>query len=593
MSIPNSITEITPELRQYINQYFKEYHIKDCLIILPADNLFCPDCYTKLQLGQNIINTIDTNKFVIRHVSNSPNTDGLTINLVPNPGSTNSLTQTPHLPNQDDIHELIVDYLSRLATLVEQTSPKEPKPAAIWKHRNFLSSISHQIKTPLSAIFSGTKLIKHYTNNEYIDRICEYMNQSCVELTRYMNDIIDFYYLKQGVLVLDDNKVSLTDTINYVHENYRLQLQDSEIDFGFQIDPEVPAIINCDELRLTQILMNLMDNAVKFTNHPSLDDDTGQSANENIDTQSTKKKIFIHIFTSNSNTTSAPAATGQKQINIQIADMGVGRVDLKNQEIYFQPFNQTTRNWLCAPDGIGLGLCLSRDFARQMGGDLKFINPQIMLLPSSDNRFTIQYNTCIQLILPINNPTVKYTKLYSKSTGDTTTNSKHHQHIGKSIKIIEPSKKTTDHQINQIQQIILIDDNQTNLELLTLILIQLGYQKQEIITFTNSLEGQQYIRRHSSDISHAIIDIRMPRKNGFELINEIATECANIHFILITALNHTDVRDRYQQIKQAHSQTQISLMFKPIDCGELTKIINRAPYPNTTQDKPSRKESTV
>ena len=602
-----SLTEITPELRQYIKQYFKEYHIKDCLIILPADNIFCPDCDTKLQLGQNIISTIDTNKFVIRHVSTCPSTEGLTISLVPNSGTTpnihtsspNSMTpQNSHLPNQVDIHELIGDYLSRLATLVEQTSSREPKPAAVWKHRNFLSSISHQIKTPLSAIFSGTKLIKHYTNNEYIDRICEYMNQSCVELTRYMNDIIDFYYLKQGVLVLDDNKVSLADTIDYVHENYRLQLQDSEIEFSYQIDTGIPAIINCDELRLTQILMNLMDNAVKFTNHPSINDDGhGHNESEDIDNQSAKR-IFIHIFTSNTNT----LGTGQKQIIIQIADTGVGKIDLENQELYFQPFNQTTRNWLCAPDGIGLGLCLSRDFARQMGGDLKFINPDMILQPPSFKGST-GYNTCIELRLPLSDSSVvKNTKSFCQKKSENQTN-RQHQNTVRGVKIVEPDDNTAKQKINQIQKIVLIDDNQTNLELLTLILNQLGYRKQDIITFTNSLEGQQYIKQKANEISHAIIDIRMPRKNGLELIDEIATECSDIHFILLTALNHTDVRDRYHTIKQTHSQTQISLLFKPIDCVELKKIINLAPPNNTTGknltksagtlDKPARKVSMV
>ena len=588
---PIGLTEITPELRQYINQYFKEFHIKDCLIILPSDKINCPDCNTKLQLGQNIINTIYANKFIIGHVSTSPSTEGLTISLVPNSDNTNSTPQnTKHLPNQGNIHELIGDYLSRLATLVEQTSSREPKPAAIWKHKNFLSSISHQIKTPLSAIFSGTKLIKHYTNNEYIDRICEYMNQSCVELTRYMNDIIDFYYLKQGVLVLDDNKVNLADTIDYVHENYRLQLQDSEIEFSFQIDTGIPAIINCDELRLTQILMNLMDNAVKFTNHPSINDDGhGHNESEDINNFSTKKRIFIHIFTTNTNTS---LGTGQKQITIQIADTGIGKIDLENQEIYFQPFNQTTRNWLCAPDGIGLGLCLSRDFARQMGGDLRFINPETVLAPSSSNKCGIGYNTCIELILPIGNPLVKYTKSFSKKQCETN-NQYQNTCINKSVKIMEPISNTAKHQLQHANQIVLIDDNQTNLELLTLILNQLGYRKQDIITFTNSLEGQQYIIQHSTEISHAIIDIRMPRKNGLELINDIATECSNIHFILLTALNHIDVRDRYQQIKTKHHRAQISLLFKPIDCKELKKIISLAPLSDTGLDKTTRKVSMV
>jgi signal transduction histidine kinase/FixJ family two-component response regulator len=614
----NSLPEITPELRKYINQYFKEYHIKDCLIILPAQNIFCQDCDTKLQLGQNIINTIDTNKFVIRHVSASPSTEGLTISLVPNSDSANSTANktdnnpanitpqnTAHLPTREDLHELIGDYLSRLATLVEQTSFREPKPAAIWKHRNFLSSISHQIKTPLSAIFSGTKLIKHYTNNEYIDRICEYMNQSCVELTRYMNDIIDFYYLKQGILVLDDNRVSLADTITYVHENYRLQLQDSEIEFNFRIDPEVPAIINCDELRLTQILMNLMDNAVKFTNHPSSIHDNNQvnTQTETIDNQP-DKQILIHIFTSNTNTAATEEAIGQKQITVQIADTGIGKIDLENQEIYFQPFNQTTRNWLCAPDGIGLGLCLSRDFARQMGGELRFINPENVLTPPSatikGNNIS-SYNTCIELILPIGNSASKYNKSIGKSTTEKQPSGQQNQKIGKGVRIMEQVANTNEQQQikqkTQIQQIVLIDDNQTNLELLTLILIQLGHQKHAIITFTNSLEGQQYIKRHSPQISHAIIDIRMPRKNGLELIDEIATEFADIHFILLTALNHSDVRDRYQQIKTTHPQTQISLLFKPINCGELEKIINLAPSDRATTAaaliKPTRKVSTI
>lgn len=597
----NIISEITPELRQYINQYFKEYHIKDCLIILPAGNIFCPDCDNKLQLGQNIINTIDTNKFVIGHVSASPSTEGLTISLVPNSGNINKTEtnttnippqNTAHLPYQGNIHELIGDYLSRLATLVEQTSSREPKPAAIWKHKNFLSSISHQIKTPLSAIFSGTKLIKHYTNNEYIDRICEYMNQSCVELTRYMNDIIDFYYLKQGVLVLDDNKVNLADTVSYVHENYRLQLQDSDIKFNSRIDPEVPAIINCDELRLTQILMNLMDNAVKFTNHPSMNDDVHRhNEHEDIDNLSTKKRIFIHIFTTNTNTS---LGTGEKQITIQIADTGIGKIDLENQEIYFQPFNQTTRNWLCAPDGIGLGLCLSRDFARQMGGDLRFINPESVLAPSSSNKGSIGYNTCIELILPIGNPLVKYTMSFDKLPCETQTNNQYQNtSINKSVKIMEPNSNTPKHQLHQANQIVLIDDNKTNLELLTLILNQLGYRKQDILTFTNSLEGQKYIIRHSTQISHAIIDIRMPRKNGLELINDIATECSNIHFLLLTALNHTDVRDQYQQIKTKHPRAQISLLFKPIDFKELKKLINLAPLSDTGLDKTTRKVSMV
>jgi signal transduction histidine kinase/ActR/RegA family two-component response regulator len=542
--------EINPELRKYINQYFKEYHIKDCLVVLP-DNINL--------IGDNnpfipATTTGTASKYIIKHISATHGTDGLCINIARDtdtltsnspPASANDTKSQP--PDSDRLHELIGEYMSRLATLVEQSISREPKPAAVWKHRNFLSSISHQIKTPLSAIFSGTKLIKHYTNNEYIDRICEYMNQSCVELTRYMNDIIDFYYLKQGVLILDDNRVSISDTLDYVYENYRLQCQDAEIVFEKHIAPEVPQIIICDELRLTQILMNLMDNAVKFTSHPDIPDEQT--------TESTPKKICIRVSIS-----SGTEPSGQKII-IQVADNGIGKIDIANQEQYFQPFNQTTRNWLNAPDGIGLGLCLSRDFARKMGGCLAFIRPsKIQSCAALASKYTMhtEYNTCIELSLPL-------TQITDKP-----------KHAKK-----QPAQKVSINEHPQTQpvisatEIVIIDDNQTNIELLTLILEQLGYKN--IKSFTNSITGQNYITEFATRVSHAIIDIRMPRKNGLDLISEIASGCSNTHFILLTALRHDDVRTQFSSIKLQHPDMIMSLLFKPVDCGELRKLLSTSP----------------
>jgi signal transduction histidine kinase/ActR/RegA family two-component response regulator len=554
-------TEIPADLKKYINQCFKEYHIKDCLVVLPAN----------LSLDNPFLAVTDpANRYVIKHISSTPSTEGLCINLVRD----TALESSPSYPskssqqeklNDDKLHDLIGEYMSRLATLVEQSTSKEPKPAAVWKHRNFLSSISHQVKTPLSAIFSGTKLIKHYTNNEYIDRICEYMNQSCVELTRYMNDIIDFYYLKQGVLVLDDTRVALGDTIDYVYENYKLQMQDAGIEFVRQIDTSIPNFIHCDELRLTQILMNLMDNAVKFSCHPAADD--------TIDVQ-TDKKIMLHAFKSSGNHNTA------EKLIIHLADTGVGKIDVDNQEVYFQPFNQTTRNWLSAPDGIGLGLCLSRDFARQMGGDLRFINPAQILL---HNKFTFsseekQWLTCIELVLPISGHKPQGSNHHQKHFPEThavsgTTTMTQHAKISttKDVNVMPIVKTVTASVTNQI---VLIDDNHTNIELLTLILQQLGHQN--IKSFTNSLTGQDYIIRNQEIITHAIIDIRMPRKHGLDLLSELAPQHKHIHFILLTALNHDDIRTVYNQIKNNNPSTRISLLFKPIDCAELKKIITVA-----------------
>jgi signal transduction histidine kinase/CheY-like chemotaxis protein len=466
--------------------------------------------------------------------------------------------------NKDKLHELIGEYMSKLATLVEHSSSRESKPAAIWKHRNFLSSISHQVKTPLSAIFSGTKLIKHYINDDRIDRICEYMIQSCVELTRYMNDIIDFYYLKQGVLTLDTNRVSIKDTLDYVYNNYKLEMQDAEIQFSTQITHDVPDIIYCDDLRLTQILMNLVDNAVKFTCHPGND----KSIDGNTDTK------IIGIYVSLEEIYLEDKSC--QEIVIQVADTGVGSIDLENQEVYFQPFTQTSKNWLNAPDGIGLGLCLSRDFAKLMGGTLKFINPI-----SATN--TAHFHTCIELRIPLKTLNTQLVNIQSDKTLINTYSTQNKP--PEKLVVIQNTLST--HIVPN--QIILIDDNQTNLELLRLILEQLGQQPSNIISFTNSLQGEKYIRDNYKNISHVIVDIRMPRKNGLDLISELAPAFPCINYILLTALNHDDVRSRHLEIKHNNPNTTISLLFKPIDCEELKKLLGK---PNP-EGKNNKSKSTV
>lgn len=590
--VDNNPNEINPELQKYINQYFKEYHIKDCLVVLPNNICITADNNP----NPFIPGTTDTMpKYIIKHISATPGTEGLCINIVPDSTPSNPLDIPrpdikSQIPDTDRLHELIGEYMSRLATLVEQSISRESKPAAVWKHRNFLSSISHQIKTPLSAIFSGTKLIKHYTSNEYIDRICEYMNQSCVELTRYMNDIIDFYYLKQGVLILDENRVSISDTLDYVYENYRLQCQDAEIEFEKHIATDVPPIIICDELRLTQILMNLMDNAVKFTSHPDIPDtcETSDEPSNELSTESTPKKISICVGLS-----SGTEPSGQKII-IQVADNGIGKIDIENQEQYFQPFNQTTRNWLNAPDGIGLGLCLSRDFARKMGGSLAFVPPhkiQSNSAQDSKSKYTTpaEYNTCIELSLPLNQITDKL-KHAKKQLAQKVSINDHPQ--------IQPTIPPTEiRPAIPPSEIVIIDDNQTNIELLTLILEQLGYNT--VKSFTNSISGQNYITEFATRISHAIIDIRMPRKNGLDLISEIVSGCSNTHFILLTALRHDDVRAQFCAIKQQHPKATISLLFKPIDCGELRKLLSSSaakPDPTNlatiTDEKPGGTQRT-
>lgn len=548
------------EIKKYINKYFTEYHIKDCLVVLPSTGLD----YLKSESRNN------QNKFVIHHISKGA--DGLQINLnKPDIPEQIPYNQTPGNDQPDDttdIKYLINYYMQRLVELVEISNSKPNKSnKAIWKHRNFLSSISHQIKTPISAIFSGTKLIKHYTNNdEHIDRILEYMNQSCVELTRYLNDIIDFYYLKQGVLVLEDNKIDIRDTINYVRDIYKLQIQDADIELFIEFDEQIPEIIHGDERRLTQILMNLLDNAVKFTSHPD----------DNISTRDKKIKIKVECPKNPGN-----YIPKSDMINISFLDTGLGGIDLDNQNNYFQPFNQTTRNWLNAPDGIGLGLCLSRELATLMHGDLKFIQPTFKSDMGGKNP---QWTTCIQLQIPIkylNGENIASPKLQHKHSPAKI------EQEAKAVNFVLDTKNDENQSIRT--QIVIIDDNLANTELLKLTLReQLGYQN--IKTFTNSIIGQNYIMQNSQIISHVILDIKMPRKNGLDLLRELLPFLLSTRFILLTALNRDDVIHEFRKINNKFPLANVNLLFKPID---MTKLITLLPPMKNIHPSLKRKSTII
>jgi len=547
--------KIPPAIRAYIESQFHISNLNDCLIILPKDISDVSELLHYLP------------DYTIGHITKEAVTGDLTLNIHKDPPRGLAMcTAEKDTVKEKELKTLITTYIDRLKQVVTTTDSKRK---ISWTQRHFISNLSHQVKTPLNSIISGVQLIEHYVKDEFVHRILEYMLQSSVELTTYINDIVDFYYMKKNDIDLRLEPVCIPNTLEYIIDLYHQQLIDSHITVNIQIDPGMPETVLLDDKRFTQVVMNLFSNAVKYTEYAA--------SNASSNTLSYVTDINYHRILINLERRTQTLAA------ITIQDTGTGGINITDQDKYFEPFNQIEMGedvekelngqpiWLDAPDGLGLGLCISRYLISRMGGTIRFIEP-----PDAE----FGYKTAIQFTFPI----------------DITSN-RTQKPVLINVKSVEKADKLVSHGSSQPKQrhvkhvdFVLIDDNQANLELLELIIrdkLALDCNVDfNIAAFSDPCLARDHILEFNNPNMIVLADIKMPRLNGFALVSGILDQLDpdnRPHFVYITALSASDVTSRVNAIKTEHSGCNLDIVYKPVNIKTLETtiktIINEIDYP--------------
>ncbi|WP_087019154.1 hybrid sensor histidine kinase/response regulator [Thaumasiovibrio subtropicus] len=247
---------------------------------------------------------------------------------------------------RDELGGLIECFNQRSESLI---ATRQEALAAAEAKQQFLATMSHEIRTPMNGIMGAADLIRQSQPSKEVAHFVDMVDHSAQSLMRLINDILDFSKLSASKLELEAVPFNITEVGQYVYEllNPIAIEKSGRVDFKYWVDDDLPSALLGDPTRIQQILINLVGNALKFTE---------------------KGHVYLQI---NLVSMSQDAAT----LKMSVVDTGVG-IPAEKMEMVFEQFTQADQSVTREYGGTGLGLAITQDLIELMGGDLD-VNSQV------------------------------------------------------------------------------------------------------------------------------------------------------------------------------------------------------------------------
>ncbi len=350
----------------------------------------------------------------------------------------------------------------KIAAQEQQAAVREAarSAAANLAKSEFLANMSHELRTPLNAILGFTQVMsRDYSLSSEHQENLAIINRAGEHLLKLINDILEMSKIEAGKITLNCSSFDLIHLLKNLEEMLHLRAASKNLELLFEYAPGIPKYIETDENKLCQVLLNLLGNAIKFT-----------------DKGSVTLRVRLGVGEQGSR---GAGEQGEQNLSypsllfFEIQDTGCG-IAPQELELLFEAFEQTEigRKF---QQGTGLGLAISRKYVQLMGGDISVsTTPGV----GSTFAFDVQIALTCPREIPINQ-------------------------IKSQIRALAPSEK--------VYRILVVDDSKESRILLVKILTSLGFEVNE------ATNGSEAIANWESWQPHLIfMDMRMPVMDGYE-----------------------------------------------------------------------------